>query len=182
MPLIDRGVLQTALAALQRRVPAEREAQLWAINLSATTLEDDAFADFVCAELGKSGVPASRLCFEVTETAALTHMERAMSFIHRMRALGCKFALDDFGSGMSSFGYLKQLPVDLVKIDGSFIRDIQTDPMSLSIVRALTEICHQAKVQVVAEFVENAEIATVLRELGVDFGQGYGLHRPEPLR
>lgn len=182
MPLIDRWVLQTALAALQRRVPAEREAQLWAINLSATTLEDDAFADFVCAELGKSGVPASRLCFEVTETAALTHMERAMSFIHRMRALGCKFALDDFGSGMSSFGYLKQLPVDLVKIDGSFIRDIQTDPMSLSIVRALTEICHQAKVQVVAEFVENAEIATVLRELGVDFGQGYGLHRPEPLR
>jgi diguanylate cyclase (GGDEF)-like protein/PAS domain S-box-containing protein len=180
MPAIDRWVLQAALSGLQREGhgPAAR---LWAINLSATTLEDDSFADFVCAELGKSGVAASRLCFEVTETAALTHMERAMSFITRMRALGCKFALDDFGSGMSSFGYLKQLPVDLVKIDGSFIRDIETDPMSLSIVRALTGICHQAQVQVVAEFVESARIADLLRELGVDYAQGYAIHRPEQL-
>ena len=180
MPSIDRWVVQAALAALQREGPGA-PAQLWAINLSATTLEDDSFADFVCAELGKSGVPAARLCFEITETAALTHLERAMSFITRMRRLGCKFALDDFGSGMSSFGYLKQLPVDLVKIDGSFIRDIENDAMSLSIVRALTGICHQAKVRVVAECVENARITEILRELQVDYGQGYALHRPEPL-
>lgn len=178
MPTIDRWVLQATLARMQQD---RRGIGLWAINLSATTLEDDSFADFVCAELGRSGVAASRLCFEVTETAALTHMERAMSFINRMRSLGCRFALDDFGSGMSSFGYLKQLPVDMVKIDGSFIRDIETDPMSLSIVRALTEICHQAKVTVVAEFVENQRIAQRLRELGVDYAQGYAIHRPEPL-
>ena len=178
MPTLDRWVVQAALARMQR---APRRHGLWAINLSATTLEDDSFADFVCAELGRSGVAASRLCFEVTETAALTHMERAMSFIHRMRSLGCHFALDDFGSGMSSFGYLKQLPVDLVKIDGSFIRDIESDPMSLSIVRALTEICHQARVGVVAEFVENQHILQRLRELGVDYAQGYAIHRPEPL-
>lgn len=179
MPSIDRWVLQNALAAMRRgRAP---EAALWAINLSAHTLEDDSFADFVCSELGKSGVPAARLCFEVTETAALTHMERAMTFIQRMRALGCRFALDDFGSGMSSFGYLKQLPVDLVKIDGSFIRDIESDPMSLSIVQALTGICHQAQVKVVAEFVENMSIAGILRGLGVDYAQGYALHRPQPL-
>ncbi|MCG6117932.1 MAG: EAL domain-containing protein [Aquimonas sp.] len=178
MPTIDRWVVQTALALMQQ---PRHAAGLWAINLSATTLEDDSFADFVCAELGRSGVAASRLCFEVTETAALTHMERAMSFINRMRTLGCRFALDDFGSGMSSFGYLKQLPVDMVKIDGSFIRDIETDPMSLSIVRALTEICHQAKVSVVAEFVETQRIAQRLRELGVDYAQGYAIHRPEPL-
>jgi EAL domain-containing protein (putative c-di-GMP-specific phosphodiesterase class I) len=180
MPSIDRWVLQNALAAM--RAGTVDDARLWAINLSAHTLEDDSFADFVCAELGKSGVAASRLCFEVTETAALTHMERAMAFIHRMRALGCRFALDDFGSGMSSFGYLKQLPVDLVKIDGGFIRDIESDPMSLSIVQALTGICHQAQVQVVAEFVENLAIAEILRGLGVDFAQGYALHRPQPLK
>lgn len=179
MPSIDRWVLQNALAAMRRGQVAG--AGLWAINLSAHTLEDDSFADFVCSELGKSGVPASRLCFEVTETAALTHMERAMRFIQRMRALGCRFALDDFGSGMSSFGYLKQLPVDLVKIDGSFIRDIESDPMSHSIVQALTGICHQAQVKVVAEFVETMAIADVLRTLGVDFAQGYALHRPQPL-
>lgn len=179
MPSIDRWVLQNALAAMRRGQVAG--AGLWAINLSAHTLEDDSFADFVCSELGKSGMPASRLCFEVTETAALTHMERAMRFIQRMRALGCRFALDDFGSGMSSFGYLKQLPVDLVKIDGSFIRDIQSDPMSHSIVQALTGICHQAQVKVVAEFVETMAIADVLRILGVDFAQGYALHRPQPL-
>lgn len=180
MPSIDRWVLQNALAAM--RSGTLEDARLWAVNLSAHTLEDDSFADFVCAELGKSGVAASRLCFEVTETAALTHMERAMAFIHRMRALGCRFALDDFGSGMSSFGYLKQLPVDLVKIDGSFIRDIESDPMSLSIVKALTGICHQAQVQVVAEFVENLAIAEILRGLGVDFAQGYAVHRPQPLK
>lgn len=179
MPAIDRWVLQNALAAMRRGCAPD--ATLWAINLSAHTLEDDSFADFVCSELGKSGVPAARLCFEVTETAALTHMERAMAFIQRMRALGCRFALDDFGSGMSSFGYLKQLPVDLVKIDGSFIRDIESDPMSLSIVQALTGICHQAQVKVVAEFVENMSIAGILRGLGVDYGQGYALHRPQPL-
>jgi diguanylate cyclase (GGDEF)-like protein/PAS domain S-box-containing protein len=180
MPSIDRWVVASALATL-RRLPEGHGARLWAINLSANTLEDDSFADFVLAELGKSGVPASRLCFEVTETAALTHMERAMAFITRMRALGCRFALDDFGSGMSSFGYLKQMPVDFVKIDGAFIRDIETDGMSLSIVRALTEICHQAKVEVVAEFVESQRIAEILRGLKVDFVQGYAIHRPEPL-
>lgn len=179
MPAIDRWVLQNALAAMRRGKVAD--AGLWAINLSAHTLEDDSFADFVCSELGKSGVPASRLCFELTETAALTHMERAMAFIQRMRALGCRFALDDFGSGMSSFGYLKQLPVDLVKIDGSFIRDIESDPMSHSIVQALTGICHQAQVKVVAEFVENMAIADILRALQVDYAQGYALHRPQPL-
>jgi EAL domain-containing protein (putative c-di-GMP-specific phosphodiesterase class I) len=107
-------------------------------------------------------------------------MARVVHFIQRLRALGCRFALDDFGAGMSSFGYLKNLPVDYIKIDGSFIREIEGDPMSYSIVRAVTDIGHQAGAAVVAEFVANPRQRELLRELGVDYAQGFSIHVPEP--
>jgi EAL domain-containing protein (putative c-di-GMP-specific phosphodiesterase class I) len=125
------------------------------------------------------GVAPARLCFEITETEAVRNLARAVRFIERLRSFGCQVALDDFGAGMSSFGYLKNLPVDVIKIDGSFVRDIDTDPTSRSIVNAITEIGHQRGLDVVAEWVSGPECAETLRMLGVDFGQGFGLHRPE---
>ena len=153
---------------------------LCSINLSGNTLEDEAFPDFVVAQLRQHGIAPERLCFEITETAAVGNMARVAHFIQRLRARGCRFALDDFGVGMSSFGYLKNLPVDFIKIDGSFIREIETDAMSYSIVRAVTDIGHQAGVEVVAEFVGNERTRELLRGLGVDYAQGYAIHRPVP--
>ena len=116
---------------------------LCAINLSALTVEDDTFAQFVLERLQRYGVPPDKVCFEITETAAVASMVRVVELMAALRSAGCKFSLDDFGAGMASFGYLKNLPVDYVKIDGSFIRNIETDPVSYSIVRAVTDIGHQ---------------------------------------
>ncbi|MEO6365352.1 MAG: EAL domain-containing protein, partial [Luteimonas sp.] len=121
----------------------------------------------------------SRLCFEITETEAVRNLARAVRFIERLRAVGCLVSLDDFGAGMSSFGYLKNLPVDMIKIDGSFVRDIDNDPMSRSIIDAITEIGHQLKLEIVAEWVDSIEKMDTLRALGVDYAQGFALHRPE---
>jgi EAL domain-containing protein (putative c-di-GMP-specific phosphodiesterase class I) len=108
------------------------------------------------------------------------NLAQVARFIERLRSVGCRFALDDFGAGMSSFGYLKNLPVDIIKIDGSFIRDLLTDPMSHAIVRAVTSIGHERGAQVTAEWVTSDEIVQGLIEIGVDYGQGYALHKPEP--
>jgi len=151
-----------------------------AINLAASTLEDDGLADYVLDLIARNGVSAEHVCFEITETEAMRNVARAMRFIERVRAIGCKVALDDFGAGMSSFGYLKNLPVDTIKIDGSFVRDIESDPMSRSIVEAICKIGHQRGLDVVAEWVADPGIVPLLRDLGVDYGQGFALHRPEP--
>jgi diguanylate cyclase (GGDEF)-like protein len=179
MPQLDRWVLQRALAGFDRLHP-QGTPGLCSINLSGNTLEDESFPEFVVEQLRRHRVPANRICFEITETAAVGNMARVVHFIQRLRALGCRFALDDFGVGMSSFGYLKNLPVDFIKIDGSFIRELETDAMSYSIVRAVTDIGHQVGVEVVAEFVGNERTRELLRGLGVDYAQGYAVHRPVP--
>ena len=122
-----------------------------------------------------------RVCFEITETVAVRNLAQVTRFIGQLREAGCKIALDDFGSGMSSFGYLKNLPVDIIKIDGSFIRDLGTDTMSQAIVRAVTDIGHQRGLEVIAEWVTNSQTLDVLAEIGVDYAQGYVLHKPEPV-
>jgi diguanylate cyclase (GGDEF)-like protein len=180
MPQLDRWVVSNALQQFAHLHPAGGEVAMCAINLSANTMEDEAFPAFVFEQLRRSGVPAERICFEVTETAAVNNIARVIDLIERLRAFGCKFALDDFGAGMSSFGYLKNLPVDYIKIDGSFIREIETDPMSYSIVRAVTDIGHQMGAEVIAEFVNSARTRELLRGLGVDFVQGFAIHKPEP--
>jgi len=179
MPQLDRWVLQTALANFDRLHP-QGAVGLCSINLSGNTLEDEQFPGFVMEQLERHGVAPERICFEITETAAVGNMARVVHFIQRLRARGCRFALDDFGVGMSSFGYLKNLPVDYIKIDGSFIREIETDAMSYSIVRAVTDIGHQVGVEVVAEFVGNERTVELLRGLGVDYAQGYAIHVPVP--
>jgi EAL domain-containing protein (putative c-di-GMP-specific phosphodiesterase class I) len=149
------------------------------LNLAATTLDDDGLAEYVLDLIEQHGVEPSRLCFEITETEAVRNLARAVRFIDRLRAVGCQVALDDFGAGMSSFGYLKTLPVDVIKIDGSFIRDLETDAMSRSIIHAITDIGHQLGLDVVAEWVASEANVVTLREIGVDYGQGFALHRPE---
>ncbi len=177
---LDRWVVDTALANFDRLHPSDQPLAMCAINLSALTIEDETFAPFVLERLSRHGVPADRVCFEITETAAVASMVRVVGLMDTLRAAGCKFSLDDFGAGMASFGYLKNLPVDYVKIDGSFIRNIDSDPISQSIVRAVTEIGHQLGLGVVAEWVGDARALEMLRVAGVDYAQGYFLHKPEP--
>jgi diguanylate cyclase (GGDEF)-like protein len=180
MPQLDRWVVDTALANFAHLHRSGAPVRTCAINLSALTIEDDTFAEFVLERLARHAVPAGRICFEITETAAVGSMVRALELMNRLRAAGCKFSLDDFGAGMSSFGYLKTLPVDYLKIDGSFIRGLETDPVSQSIVRAVTEIGHQLGLKVVAEWVGNEGVVERLRAIGVDYGQGFFLHEPGP--
>ena len=176
---LDRWVVDTALANFSRLHPSGTPVHLCAINLSAMTVEDDSFAEFVLERLRRYQVTPEKVCFEITETAAVASMVRVIGLMNTLRAVGCRFSLDDFGAGMASFGYLKNLPVDFVKIDGSFIRNIESDPISQSIVRAVTEIGHQLGLKVVAEWVGDARAVELLREIGVDYGQGFFLHQPE---
>ena len=181
VPQIDRWVVSEAIVHFDRLHASGRPPGRCAMNLSAATLEDDGLADYILDLVERHGVPPSSLCFEITETEAVRNLARAVRFIERLRAVGCRVALDDFGAGMSSFGYLKNLPVDAIKIDGSFIRDLDGDPMSRSIVDAITDIGHQRGLDVIAEWVDGPGTIGILRALGVDYGQGYALHRPEPV-
>lgn len=179
MPLIDRWVIDTALAHFDQLHPAGRELAMVAINLSGASIEDGALTDLIIERLHRYGVAPSRVCFEITETVAVRNLSQVVRFMERLRAAGCRIALDDFGAGMSSFTYLKNLPVDIIKIDGSFVRDMLTDPVSHLMVRAVTDIAHRLGLEVVAEWVTDAETAQALTALGVNRAQGFGLHRPE---
>jgi diguanylate cyclase (GGDEF)-like protein/PAS domain S-box-containing protein len=180
MPAIDRWVLETALANLDRLHPEGRGLRMVAINLSGGTIEDASFVEHILELIARHGVDPRRLCFEITETLAVRNLAQVSRFMGKLRKAGCRIALDDFGVGMSSFGYLKNLPVDMIKIDGSFVQDLTSDPMSHAIVRAVTDIGHQRGMQVVAEWVDSEAIIQALAALGVDHAQGYALHRPEP--
>ncbi len=179
MPAVDRWVIRTALAHFAQLHPCGDDLRSCAINLSGASLEDEGLADFILDTIARHGVPPSRLCLEITETVAVRDMLRVVRVIDRLRAAGCRIALDDFGAGMASFGYLKNLPVDVIKIDGSFVRDLGRDPMSRTIIDAVTRIGHQRGANVVAEWVDDLATLDVLRELGVDSAQGFALHRPE---
>ena len=181
MPLIDRWVIRSMFKWLVDN-PGSTEQRCYAINISGQTLGDEHFIEFVIDQFHGSGVPAEAICFEVTETAAIANLTRAMRFISILKGLGCRFSLDDFGSGMSSFAYLKNLQVDSVKIDGAFVRDMVTDAVDHAMVEAINRIGHVMGIQTVAEFVENDAILEKLRLLGVDYAQGYGIHKPAPLQ
>lgn len=180
MPMVDRWVVETALANFAQLHPDGAGVELCAINLSGLTVDDHAFADHVLALLERYPVPPHKLCFEITETVAVGNMARVVAFMQRLRQVGCRFALDDFGAGAASFGYLKNLPIDILKIDGSFIRNLESDPVSYSIVRAVTDIGHQIGLEVVAEWVGSERSRELLKGVGVDFVQGFGIHQPEP--
>jgi diguanylate cyclase (GGDEF)-like protein/PAS domain S-box-containing protein len=151
------------------------------INLSGQSLTNNDFLKTIMKKIKQSKVPADKFCFEVTETVAISNIGSAANFISTLKQIGCHFALDDFGSGLSSFGYLKGLPVDYLKIDGMFVKDIVDDPIDHAMVKSINEIGQLMGMQTIAEFVENDEIKGMLKAIGVNFGQGYGLGKPRPL-
>lgn len=151
------------------------------INLSGFSLSDDDFAFFLLNAFEKYQVPYNKICFEITETMAIIKMKDAVEFIQKFKELGCTFALDDFGSGFSSYNYLKHLPVDFVKIDGNFIRDILNDPIDLAMVTSIRDVADAMQIKTVAEFVESTEIMVQLGKLGVDFAQGFCIAEPVSL-
>jgi diguanylate cyclase (GGDEF)-like protein/PAS domain S-box-containing protein len=184
MPAIDRWVIRTALATMEqshRNLDLGETPPCFAINVSGQSLGDDQFLEFVITQLRQSSVAAERICFEITETAAIANLARAIHLMTSLREIGCQFALDDFGSGLSSFAYLKKLPVDYLKIDGSFVKGILDDPIDAAMVESINQIGHVMGIQTIAEFVENVAILAKLRGIGVDFAQGYGIDKPKPL-
>ncbi len=182
MPAIDRWVLRTAFSTLATMGAAAsaHPIEMCSINLSGASLGDERSLDYVRDQFTQFGIAHSAICFEITETAAIANLSKAVHFIQQLKALGCRFSLDDFGSGMSSFAYLKHLPVDFVKIDGSFVKDMLDDPMDRAMVEAINHIGHVMGKSTIAEFVENDDILQVLREIGVDYAQGYGVAKPRP--
>jgi len=151
------------------------------INLSGASINDTSQLEFIKTSLARYRIPSDTVCFEVTETAAIANLEMAVGFISELRELGCHFALDDFGSGLSSFAYLKHLPVSYLKIDGAFVRDMDTDPVNIAMVNAINQLGSVLGIKTIAEFVENDRILEKLAEIGVDYAQGYGVAKPMPL-
>jgi diguanylate cyclase (GGDEF)-like protein/PAS domain S-box-containing protein len=182
MRSIDRWVIRNCIRSLmdQPRSFLDR-LQVCAINLSAVSLGDEEFLDFLDEELSASGVPPGKLCFEITETAAIENLSRARTLLSHLTAKGIRFSLDDFGTGMSSYSYLKELPVSFLKIDGKFIKDIVNDPLDRAMVESINQVGHVMGIETVAEGVTNAAVVERLKDLGVDYGQGNWLSPPQPL-
>ncbi|WP_193222301.1 EAL domain-containing protein [Alkalilimnicola sp. S0819] len=176
---IDRRVVRMVLERLAAADTVLAEMDVITINLSGQSVNDESFLDYVLATLDDTGADPQRICFEITETAVIAHMERAERFIQALRERGCRFALDDFGSGISSFGYLRALSVDYLKIDGMFVKNMVNEPVDRSMVEAIHQVGHVMGIETIAEFVEDEETRQMLEDLGVNYGQGFGLHRPE---
>ncbi|GMW06825.1 MAG: hypothetical protein AMXMBFR8_16210 [Nevskiales bacterium] len=178
-PRIDRWVVETTFRWLVSEADERERLALCSINLSGLSLVDDDFLPFVVRQFQKSGLDPTKICFEITETSAIASYAQASRFINSLKELGCRFALDDFGTGLSSFGYLKHFPVDYLKIDGSFVKEILHDPIDREMVRSINEIGHLTGKRTIAEYAANAEIITMLKGMGVDYAQGYGIAEPK---
>ena len=180
MPAIDRWVVNNTFAWYHTN--AAGKSMKCVINISGTSLSDANFLAYIRAQFDQYDVSPSVICFEITETAAIANLTTASRFMSELKALGCSFSLDDFGSGLSSFAYLKSLPVDYLKIDGRFVRDMLTDPVDCTMVSAINEVGQSMGLRTIAEYAESEAIVEELRRLAVDFAQGYGVAKPRPLR
>lgn len=190
MPLIDRWVIRTLFsrnAAVWRtnfqllRKQGDAAMPLCCINLSGASLNDDYFPEFLRDQIALHQVPPEAVCFEITETVAVNNLEKLSGLLVELRAVGFRFALDDFGKGMSSFSYLKSLPVDFLKIDGSLVENIDEDKTDLCMVEAINKIAQEMGIKTIAEFVKNQAVIDKLQSIGVNYAQGFGIHRPEHL-
>ncbi|MBL4638672.1 MAG: EAL domain-containing protein [Proteobacteria bacterium] len=177
---IDRWVITNTFRLLAENPDFLEQIHFISINLSGQSLTEQNMLDFIVTQFNETGISGDKICFEITETAAILNLSTATTFISTLKKLGCWFALDDFGSGLSSFAYLKNLPVDYLKIDGMFVKDIVDDPIDHAMVKSINEIGQVMGMQTIAEFVENDEIKGMLREIGVNFAQGYGIGKPQP--
>ncbi len=179
MPEVDRWVVKNLFSLLKQNPALLEETGGVAINLSGLSINDDSFIPFILEQIEHSGIPTSHLCFEVTETAGVTNLSNAAQFINEIKQTGCSFSLDDFGTGMSSYSYLKNLPVDYIKIDGSFVRDIENNDSDKAVVKSITEIGHFMGKKIIAECVEKESTIDLLRDIGVDYAQGWAISRPK---
>lgn len=178
---LDAWVIKNAFTLLTAHPGFVKRVHFITINLSGPSLTSGAFLASIISQLNEYGIEPGKICFEVTETVAIANLSAAITFITTLREIGCRFALDDFGSGLSSFGYLKTLPVNYLKIDGMFVKGMVDDPIDRAMVKSINDIGHVMGMQTIAEFVENDEIKSMLKEIGVDFAQGYGIEKPRPL-
>lgn len=181
MVQVDRWVIENVFAWIAEHRDQLDAIEMFSINVSGHSVNDEAFADFVLDQFSSSQTPTGKVCFEITETAAIGSIDNAIDFMNRMKIIGCKFSLDDFGTGLSSYSYLRNLPVDYVKIDGVFVKDLADSPGDYAVVRSINEIGHYMGKKTIAEYVENDQILEQLSEIGVDYAQGYGISRPHPL-
>jgi len=182
MVAIDRWVIRAVCDHVRNERLAQRaNGTLYSVNLSGTSLNDEGLHDYILAQFAEFGVDPAKICFEITETAAIANLPTAQVFMSRLKALGCRFSLDDFGSGLSSFAYLKALPVDYLKIDGMFIRDIKSNAINCALVKAINEVGHVMGMLTVAEYVEDDETLNLVRGLGVDYAQGHAVGLPRPM-
>src|SRR5690606_15712282 len=178
---IDRKVIERVFQHLAETGLGNEDVGTYFVNLSGSSLSDSTLFMDIRSLLSRYAIKPQRICFEITETAAIANLTDAVEFIKEIREEGFCFALDDFGCGLSSFSYLKTIPVDYLKIDGSFVRNLLNDPIDQGIVEACNRIGHAAGLKTIAEFVENQETKVRLIEMGVDFAQGYGIAKPSPL-
>ncbi|MDH5436631.1 MAG: EAL domain-containing protein [Gammaproteobacteria bacterium] len=183
MPSLDRVVINDVFEWLEKQLnhPKIHEIEFFTINISGLSISQSDFLPFLKNRVRKSGIPGYKLCFELTETAAVSNLENAGKFMTELKNLGCKFALDDFGSGMSSFTYLKHLPVDFLKIDGHFIKNIINDPIDNAMVMAVNQVGHVMGLKTIAEYVEDDDVQRALVDMGIDYIQGYNVGQPELL-
>lgn len=181
MPDVDRWVVKNSLRWISRNGITMENVEMFSINLSGLSVNDEGFLKFIIEQIETSKVPVEKICFEVTETAGVGNLTDASEFIRQVKKTGCQFSLDDFGTGMSSYAYLKNLPVDFLKIDGAFVKDMVNSKSDYAVVKSICEIGHFMGLEVIAEYVENDEILALLREIGVDFAQGFGIEKPHPL-
>jgi len=178
---LDFWVTNAYLEWLSQHPKALNDLHQANINISGRTLNDSRLGEHLVELFERFSIPKEKICFEITESAAISNLSQTSEFLKKMTQQGFQFSLDDFGSGFSSYSYLKMLPVKSLKIDGSFIRDILTDPIDKAMVKSIIEISHAMGIDVTAEFVEDEHIHAELKTMGVDFVQGYYIHRPEPL-
>jgi diguanylate cyclase (GGDEF)-like protein/PAS domain S-box-containing protein len=178
---LDRWIIATLLEWLANHPDFLKTLSLCSINLSGLSLTDETMLEFISEQFERWAIPTNKLCFEITETAAISNLLYATNFINQLKEQGCLFSLDDFGSGLSSFAYLKSLPVDYLKIDGQFVKDILDDEVDLAMVKSINEVGHVMNKKTIAEFVENERIFNLLKILGIDYAQGYGIGKPVPL-
>lgn len=181
MPQIDRWVIKTAISRYRDFADSRPDRPMMCLNLSGESIADTNLVSFIKHEFKRHGADPRDFCFEITETATIANLGRAVSLIQDLKAVGSSFALDDFGSGFSSFAYLRNLPVDYLKIDGVFVKNIDTDQVNFAMVEGIQKISRVMGLKTIAEFAATESVLTTLRTIGIDYAQGYALTRPEPL-
>jgi EAL domain-containing protein (putative c-di-GMP-specific phosphodiesterase class I) len=181
MGLVDRWVVKEAFSWINHLMDRQKVVPSLSINLSGSSITDDSFLDYLLEQISEFGVGTSKLCFEITETGTISNLIKAADFVRSFRNLGCRFSIDDFGTGLASHNYLRELPVDYVKIDGTFITEIDSNRNDYAMTRSINDLAHFLGQKTIAESVENGDIIKKLNEIGVDYLQGWGVGKPKLL-